>query len=116
MKKLFSIYDDAVKRYNAPFAAVTVGEAMRILEETLLSSRDSLLFRHPNDYHLYFIGDFDDENGTVVSEQHPQPVISVSQALASIHERELKNLSRQKDLTMPMDDNGNIAVGYSEAG
>ncbi|QCQ84882.1 nonstructural protein [Blackfly microvirus SF02] len=76
--KLFTIRDTKAGNYNAPFAQKSHGEAERTLKE-LTSDPQSLLHKYPEDYDLYFLGDYDDISGKMVLKDTPQHVIKAAQ-------------------------------------
>lgn len=61
--RIFSIYDTAAASYNKPFYAVSEGVALRIFQDILLD-QDTSIGRHPEQFQLYDLGEFDEENGT----------------------------------------------------
>ena len=67
---LFSVYDVKTEAYLPPFVALTFGEAERRFKD-LVDSPDTLFHRHPGDFMLFKVGDFDSVDGSVspVTEQ-----------------------------------------------
>lgn len=59
---MFSILDAKVGAFAPPFYARSLGEAVRTVTDTLLA--DSQLSRHPEDFHLYELGSFEDQSAT----------------------------------------------------
>lgn len=60
--KICSVYDSASATFGRPFFVPTVSFATRaVLDE--LRAADSPLAKHPEDYILYLLGDFDDATG-----------------------------------------------------
>lgn len=63
MKKIvFSIFDRLTGVFNVPFLAHSPGEAVRTFIDAASDSR-TLLARHPGDYSLVQISEFDDQTG-----------------------------------------------------
>ena len=60
---MFSIYDSKANEYLQPFYAKNYESAKRYLVSSLKS--DSLLVQYPSDYDFYFLGDFDNETGSL---------------------------------------------------
>lgn len=60
--KIFSIYDDKAKAYMMPFYSPQTGSAIRAVV-TQLKDPNSMLSQHPNDFTLYEIGVFNDQDG-----------------------------------------------------
>lgn len=63
--KAFSIYDSKAMVFNVPFFQVTTPAAMRSFSD-LVNDPKSNVYRHPGDYVLYEIGEFDDEKGAMI--------------------------------------------------
>jgi len=63
--KIFTVYDDKTQAYLKPFFASTKGEAMRIFGDAC-NDPASVFFKHPADYHLSEIGDYNDENAKII--------------------------------------------------
>ena len=62
--KMFSIFDSAVKAYNQPFFMLTQAEALRAFTN-LATDPQSNISRNPSDYHLFFLGTYDNTTGYV---------------------------------------------------
>lgn len=60
---MYSVYDKKTMYYNSPFIAVNQGDAMRHVMDVL--TRENTFSKFPDDYELYEVGTFKDENGAV---------------------------------------------------
>lgn len=60
--KAFSVYDGKAKTFSVPFFKLTVGMALRDFED-LVNHPETMVNRHPEDFVLYEVGNFDDSNG-----------------------------------------------------
>lgn len=60
--KAYSIYDRKALTYNPPFYAPTDGAACRIVADSA-NDPNSSLGRHPNDFVLFLVGEYDDQKG-----------------------------------------------------
>ena len=67
--------DSKVEAYLPPFFMRSKGEAMRVLVDTL-DDANHLFHKHPDDYYLYHIGEFDDQTGIFIANASPEPVCS----------------------------------------
>lgn len=67
--KVFSVYDNKASVWMQPFFCLAVGQAIRAFADEARRS-DSLIGRHPADYVLFMIGDFEEFSGRLV----PAPV------------------------------------------
>lgn len=62
--QLFSVFDVKVGVFAPPFCGRSRGEAIRSFTDACKD--ESLPFkRHPGDYKLYFMGEFDDNSGII---------------------------------------------------
>lgn len=67
-----SIYDKATQAYMRPFTAQSPGQATRMFIDEALRE-DSEIGKHPEDYALFIIADFEDNNGAMLqSKDQPQ--------------------------------------------
>jgi hypothetical protein len=62
IKQAFAMYDEKAEYYLQPFYYLKVGEALRSLQNEI-SRPDSPLSQNPEDFHLYHLGEYDDELG-----------------------------------------------------
>lgn len=81
--KAYSIYDRKAAIYHAPFFGVSHGVAVRTVMD-LVNDRSTTLSRHPADYVLYCVGQFDDTSGLL---QPFAAVEHVSDALPLVREQ-----------------------------
>jgi hypothetical protein len=63
--KLFSVYDSKIESYDKPFMAKTRGEAIRGFRD-FVNEKDNMVSRHPEDYTLFEIGEYDEEKGLLL--------------------------------------------------
>lgn len=59
MLKVFSVRDVKVEAYLPPFTMRSKGEALRGFADAV-SSKDSALGQHPEDFVLFYLGEFDE--------------------------------------------------------
>lgn len=60
--KVFSIFDSATGAYNQPFFMLTAKEAIRAFER-MANDETSGICQNPSDYHLYYLGTYDNAVG-----------------------------------------------------
>lgn len=61
--KIFALRDSAIDAYGRPFYAVTRGSAIRSLQDSL--AEKSEISRHPEDFELFEIGEYNDGDGVL---------------------------------------------------
>ena len=66
---MFSIYDSAVKAYNQPFFMLTAAEAIRAFTN-MAQDPQTQIYKNPTDFHLYFLGTYDNSTGYVNQDEH----------------------------------------------
>lgn len=81
-QRIFSIRDSKAEMFYPPFYQKTHGEAERSLRE-LVRDEKSLISKYPEDYDLYFLGEWDDQSGKMTLEDTPKHVIKATQLAIS---------------------------------
>lgn len=75
MARLFvcAVRDRAVDSFGTPIFVVAVGQAVRSFADEI-NNRDSSFAKHPDDFDLYQLGMFDQDEGTLVPIGSPKLV------------------------------------------
>lgn len=60
-----AIFDSALEAYTRPFFVPAIGSATRAFSDEV-NNPQSDLFKHPDDYVLFELGEWDDQNGRFV--------------------------------------------------
>lgn len=76
--KVFSIKDSKAGIFMPPFLQNSHGEAERTFNKYTHKS-DSMISQYPDDYDLYFMGDFDDNTGKFDLLPAPQHIVNAAQ-------------------------------------
>lgn len=71
MLQIYSIRDKAVEAFGRPFFLATKGECLRVFMD-LCGDPQSNLFKHPADYSVWHLGEFNDQNAEI--SLLPEPV------------------------------------------
>lgn len=80
--KVFSIYDEKSKAFLRPFLLSEVGQAIRAIHDCLTDPQHDFA-KHPSDYTLFQLGEFDDSTGSYTNDKtslgnlvelKPQPI------------------------------------------
>lgn len=71
--KVFSIYDSKAEAYLQPFFVKSVGEALRMFEDAVNDEKHQF-HKHLEDFTLFELGVFDDDNAELVSLSTPKPL------------------------------------------
>jgi len=72
--KVFSIRDQKAEVFNTPFFQKTHGEAERSFRE-LVANDQTMPGKYPEDYDLYYLGEYNDQNGLISPVDTPQHLI-----------------------------------------
>lgn len=71
--KIYAIMDNALQRFMQPFFTHANAAAIRAFRDHV-NEKGSPTNMHPDDYTLYYLGDFNEENGRITPE--PTPLIN----------------------------------------
>ena len=83
ISKVFAVLDTKVKAYMAPWLQANVPSGVRAFTDACLDENPSNQFRkHPHDFVLMELGEFDDSTGTFTTNEHgPTRVASAFEVL-----------------------------------
>lgn len=76
--KMYSVYDVKTRLYQIPFPAFNDGDAIRRMSDEV-NLKDCPVARHPEDYLLFVLGEYDDQNGKLSPFESPEQVIAFSE-------------------------------------
>lgn len=84
MTRLYSIFDNVAGEYGLPYPSKNDKTAIRMFRNILHSTQNVDV----DDYSLFYVGDFDSDNGTfeVDTHENKQPICSGSDALADFED------------------------------
>lgn len=69
--KVFTVRDAKVEAYMQPFFARAKGEALRSFMDTV-SKPDHQFSEHPEDFSLYYLGEYDENTGALLPLTEPE--------------------------------------------
>jgi hypothetical protein len=76
--KTYAIRDAKAEVFNTPFYQKTHGEAERSFKQ-LVSDAQSMVSKFPDDYDLYYLGEYDDQTGKLHPIDTPQHIVKAVQ-------------------------------------
>lgn len=85
-KGIFAIFDDKAAVFATPFFSPNEFVATRDLSSAVNDPMTSL-FKHPADFSLYHLGDFDDASGAISSFDKPVHICTASSLKELSHAR-----------------------------
>lgn len=65
---IYTIYDDAAQAYNTPFFMHNDGLAIRAFQDNVNSAEENNISKHPEQFSLFKLGEYDDKTGLVQSD------------------------------------------------
>lgn len=71
--KIFTIFDSKAEAYQAIFTARATGEAIRQFAD-MANDRETQIGRHPEDFTLFEIGEFSQDNGRIEAMETKRPL------------------------------------------
>nr|UXQ87985.1 MAG: nonstructural protein [Microvirus sp.] len=87
IKSIYSVYDEKTLAWLNPFNLVNDGEAIRGFSDAV-NDPSSMFNKHPNDFHLYKLGTFDDSKGQIHQDGINKHVISAMEVYIRTPEQE----------------------------
>jgi len=63
--KVFAVFDSKVGAFATPWCSPTIASGSRAFAGAC-EDRSSMLFKHPADYALFLVGEFDESTGALV--------------------------------------------------
>lgn len=61
--QLFSIFDNKTNAFAPPFIHTNEATAIRAIQGTIQERPQDMMSKNPQDFELYYMGTFDDNNG-----------------------------------------------------
>lgn len=75
--KIFSVRDMKADLYGRPFFDQSIGNAIRSFGDQVNANQpDNILFLHPEDFELYYLGEFDDNTGEITLKKREQIAVA----------------------------------------
>lgn len=79
--RIFSVYDKKTEQYGVPFFIVNRSAAIRAVTSSF--NDNNMMSKHPHDFAIYDLGEYDDETG-LLSPQSPQFVIDIFELVSAV--------------------------------
>lgn len=89
----YSLYDNKALTYHQPFYAPTDGAAIRALRE-LVEDTNTQMGRHPGDFVLYCVGEWDDQFGRFEPHSPLRHVIDATALVPATRQAEMPLFTR----------------------
>lgn len=82
--KIYSVRDSKAEVFNTPFFLNTHGEAERAFNN-LVTDPKSMISKYPDDYDLYYVGEFNNDNGKLTLLDTPQHITKAAMLKSREH-------------------------------
>lgn len=70
-----AIKDRAADAYLRPIFTNTAGQAIRIFQDEVnRNAEDNIMYKHPEDFDLYLLGEYDDSTGLLTAKERPEQI------------------------------------------
>ena len=70
--KMYSIFDQAASAYITPFFMLNDGLAVRAFQDNVNSREENNISKHPDQFTLFALGEFDDKKGELIEYDKPR--------------------------------------------
>lgn len=78
MKKVYyAVYDKEAEMYSQPFLEIKDGTAIRAVQDIVINNKDHPFAKHPSDFSLHRLGDFDESTGVITGQGKPNKIIEI---------------------------------------
>lgn len=81
MKKLFCVYDSQTTMFGPPILGINKGDVIRQFT-VLVNDGQSQFSKHPMDFALFEIGDYDESTGSIAPVAVPVRIITANELLS----------------------------------
>lgn len=76
-KTYYAVYDSKAELFSSPFLEVKDGTALRAVQDLVINNKDHAFAKHPSDFSLHKLGDFDEKSGIITGKDKPEKLIEI---------------------------------------
>jgi hypothetical protein len=76
-KVYYAVFDRKAEMYSQPFLEIKDGTAIRAVQDIVINNKDHAFAKHPSDFSLHRLGEFDEQTGVITGENKPQKIIEI---------------------------------------
>ena len=76
-KVYYAVYDRKAEMYSQPFLEVKDGTAIRAVQDIVINNKDHAFAKHPSDFSLHRLGEFDEATGIITGQAKPSKLIEI---------------------------------------
>lgn len=76
-KVYYAVFDKKADMYSAPFLEIKDGTAIRAVQDIVINNKDHAFAKHPGDFSLHRLGEFDETTGVITGKEKPAKIIEI---------------------------------------
>jgi hypothetical protein len=76
-KVYYAVYDRKADMYSQPFLEIKDGTAIRAVQDIVINNKDHAFAKHPSDFSLHRLGEFDEATGVITGQEKPNKIIEI---------------------------------------
>jgi hypothetical protein len=76
-KVYYAVYDRKAEIYSQPFLEIKDGTAIRAVQDLVINNKDHAFAKHPSDFSLHRLGEFDETTGIISGQTKPNKIIEI---------------------------------------
>jgi hypothetical protein len=76
-KIYYAVFDRKAEMYSQPFLEVKDGTAIRAVQDLVIKDKDHPFAKHPSDFSLHKLGEFDEQSGVITGKTKPEKIIEI---------------------------------------
>jgi hypothetical protein len=76
-KVYYAVFDRKAEMYSQPFLEIKDGTAIRAVQDIVINNKDHAFAKHPADFSLHRLGEFDEQTGVITGKNKPEKIIEI---------------------------------------
>ena len=76
-KVYYAVFDRKAEIYSQPFLEIKDGTAIRAVQDIVINNKDHAFAKHPKDFSLHRLGEFDECSGVITGKEKPEKIIEI---------------------------------------
>lgn len=76
-KVYYAVFDRKAEMYSQPFLEIKDGTAIRAVQDIVINNKDHAFAKHPSDFSLHRLGEFDEQTGVITGKNKPEKIIEI---------------------------------------
>ena len=76
-KVYYAVFDRKAEIYSQPFLEIKDGTAIRAVQDIVINNKDHSFAKHPSDFSLHRLGEFDETTGVITGKPKPEKIIEI---------------------------------------